>query len=306
MRPPTTATDRLDLGRVARGARTRFAPAPTGRLHLGHLVNAIYVWGVARAAHGIVVLRIEDHDRQRSRPAFDAALVADLAALGLEPDEGPVRQSGASAPYLEALDRLRSRGLVYACECSRTTYAAWVAAQGRAWSGPGCPGACRSRALPERPDSVLRVAQGEGDEAWDDLLVGPSRGPVSGLGDPAVRDRHGNWTYGFAVVVDDLRQRIDLVIRGSDLAAATPGQIRLARLLGRDEPPLFLHHPLIRKAGGAKLSKGDRDTAVGELLAAGRSPAELFGEAAAAVGLVPAGTLLRIEGLITLFSHSFR
>ncbi len=126
---------------------------------------------------------------------------------------------------------------------------------------------------------------GAGLETWDDRLLGRQSGDPSGHGDPPIRDRHGNWTYGFAVVVDDLRQSISLVVRGEDLVDATPAQIRLGRLLGRAEPPAFAHHPLIRKPGGAKLSKADGDTGVRDLRAAGRTAAAVIGAAAAAVGL---------------------
>jgi glutamyl-tRNA synthetase/glutamyl-Q tRNA(Asp) synthetase len=274
---------------------TRFAPAPTGFLHLGHLANALYVWGVAGATAGRVLLRIEDHDRQRSRPEFEAALLDDLDALGLIPDHpstdafrsGPsdFRQSDVGPGYDAALDRLRERGIVYACDCARSTFAAFERSHGRSWSGPGCPGACRSRAVPDGPATGLRVALGAGQETWVDLLVGPMGDDPVADGDLLVRDRHGNWTYAFCVVVDDLRHGVDLVIRGRDLLHATAAQIRLAALLGRERPPAFLHHPLLRRPDGSKLSKADGDTSVRSLLAAGRTPAELFGEAAAPVGL---------------------
>jgi glutamyl/glutaminyl-tRNA synthetase len=121
-----------------------------------------------------------------------------------------------------------------------------------------------------------------------DELVGPCADEVAPAGDLPVRDRAGNWTYGFAVVVDDARQRIGRVVRGRDLAAATPAQIRLARLLGRERPPTFAHHRLVRRPDGRKLSKGDGDTSVRDLRAAGRSAAEIIGAAAAAIGLLDA------------------
>jgi glutamyl/glutaminyl-tRNA synthetase len=141
--------------------------------------------------------------------------------------------------------------------------------------------------LPEDDDLTLRVALGSGPEPWTDRILGLQAGDPSSVGDPPVRDRHGNWTYGFAVVVDDLRQSTTLVVRGEDLADATPGQIRLARLLGRRVPPVFAHHPLIRKPGGAKLSKADGDTGVRALRAAGYQAQSVIGVAAAAVGLIP-------------------
>jgi glutamyl/glutaminyl-tRNA synthetase len=264
--------------------RTRFAPAPTGYLHLGHVANAIAVWGMARASGGRVLLRIEDHDRQRCRPAYDAALLEDLAWLGFEPDEGPVRQSDpdARAAYAAALDRLRTDGLVYGCDCTRSTFAAWSSAHGRAWSGPGCPGACRERGA---AGPTLRVALKGGSEAWMDEVTGPCSGEVAPNGDLVIRDRHGNWTYGFAVVVDDLRQGIDLVVRGRDLLHATADQIRLAAALGRDVPPRFAHHPLIRRPDGRKLSKADGDTSVRDLGASGLSASTVIAMASAVIEL---------------------
>jgi glutamyl/glutaminyl-tRNA synthetase len=299
---------------------TRFAPAPTGRLHLGHLANAIYVWGLARRLGGRVLLRIEDHDRQRCRPEFETALLDDLDRLGLVADEpstdelraGPssYRQSDNDAAYADALVALRAEGLVYACDCTRSTFDAWRAAKGRAWAGPGCPGGCRERGLSidralTKQDSsglVLRVTLGEGEETWDDALIGPSAAPVTTAGDLPVRDRHGNWTYALCVVVDDLRHGVDLVVRGEDLVEATADQIRLGRLLGRQSAPTFAHHPLVRRSDGSKLSKADGATSLGELLDAGQSVAELFGEAALKVGLVAESRPTPFEEVIKLVS----
>jgi glutamyl-tRNA synthetase/glutamyl-Q tRNA(Asp) synthetase len=278
--------------------RTRFAPAPTGFLHLGHVANAIHVWGMAAAAGGSVLLRIEDHDRGRCRPGYDTALPEDLAWLGFVPDDGPVRQSDGDVQYREALERLRHDTAVYGCECTRTTFETWAHEHGRRWHGPGCPGACRYRGL---AGPVLRVALGGGSERWMDTLVGPCADEVSSDGDPAIRDRDGNWTYLFAVVVDDGRQAIDLVVRGRDLLAATPTQIRLGRLLGREVPPTYAHHPLVRRPDGHKLSKASRDTSVRDLRAAGRTAADLIGEAAAAVGLIAAPRPIEANEVAGLF-----
>jgi glutamyl/glutaminyl-tRNA synthetase len=283
-------------GAESAGPTTRFAPAPTGRLHLGHLANAIYVWGFARRRDGRVILRVEDHDRQRCRPEYEAALLDDLDRLGIAADEpstnelraGPstLRQSDNGAVYGAALEELAAVTDIYACDCSRATFASWRAAHGRAWTGPGCPGRCLARKLERRPGTTLRAAVGDGDEAWEDLLLGARSGALSADGDLPVRDRNGNWTYTLCVVVDDLRHGVDLVVRGEDLVDATPAQIRLARLLGRATPPRFAHHPLIRRPDGSKLSKAGRDTAIRELLDGGRTRNELFGEAAYRVGLL--------------------
>ena len=291
---------------------TRFAPAPTGDLHLGHLVNALYTWGIARATGGRVVLRVEDHDRQRSKPAFEAAMLDDLERLGLVPDEPPLaafragatpyRQSDASAIYAAALDRLRADGLVYACRCTRSTFAAFEAERGRPWRGIGCPGACRELGLPEDEGTSLRVAIGAGTERWIDLLAGPMADEPAAAGDLVVRDRLANWTYAFCVVVDDRRHGVDLVIRGRDLLDATPVQLRLARLLGRDTPPAFLHHPLVRRVSGQKLSKSEGDTAIRALLDAGSTPADLFGLAARLAGLRDEVRPIAADALETLFA----
>lgn len=263
-------------GPLPAGALTRFAPAPTGYLHLGHVANAIVVWALARSTGGRVLLRLEDHDRQRCRPEFEEALIEDLAWLGFEADAGPVRQSDDDTPYATAVEALRADGLIYGCDCSRATFRSWALRAGRSWTGPGCPGGCRDRGV---AGPVWRVAIGAGTETWQDAALGPRSDVVVRGGDLPVRDRHGQWTYGLCVVVDDLRQGIGLVVRGQDLLDATAGQIRLGQLLGRAAPPTFFHHPLIRRPDGSKLSKSSGDTGVRELRAAGWS-AEAVIEAA--------------------------
>ena len=261
-----------------RGIISRFAPAPTGYLHLGHVVNAALVWRETRARGGRVLLRIEDHDRQRSRPAFDAALLEDLAWLGFEADEPLVRQSERDDIYRQALDTLRKQGLVYACDCSRAER---------------YPGTCAHRGLAERPGVGLRVRLDPSVERFDDLRLGPqAQQPSEQCGDLLVRDRDGNWTYQFAATVDDDVQGVTLVIRGEDLLSSTGRQIQLARLLGRAEPPTFLHHRLIMKTPasaeghggqGQKLSKSDGDTGIRELRARGWTREQVIGAAMAAV-----------------------
>jgi glutamyl-Q tRNA(Asp) synthetase len=256
---------------------TRFAPAPTGYLHLGHVLNAIYVWDVARASgpDSRVLLRIEDHDRERSRPEFEAALLEDLAWLGFAADGPLTRQSARGDLYERALDSLRARGLIYACACSRAEIGA----------GP-YPGTCRDRRLPETPGLGIRVRLEPTLERFDDLRLGwQEQRPSAQCGDLLVRDRHGNWTYQFAVVVDDWLQAVNLVIRGEDLLDSTGRQIQLARLLGRDQPPAFLHHELLMKTPTQKLSKSDRDTGVRELRAKGWSAEAVIDRATSLAGL---------------------
>jgi glutamyl/glutaminyl-tRNA synthetase len=273
---------------------TRFAPSPTGYLHLGHVVNAIYVWGVARALGGRVLLRIEDHDRIRSRPQYEAALLEDLAWLGFEPDSGlqPIlRQSDTPFVYKRALETLCVSTEVYACECSRKEI-----------GGERYDGRCRERRLQAGPERGIRVRLAADTEIFDDALLGRFvHVPAEQCGDLLARDRDGHWTYQFAVTVDDMRQHVTLVIRGADLVASTGRQILLARMLGRTNAPVFLHHPLIHDFRGEKLSKSAGDTGVRELRAAGLTAPQVIGIAASRVGLADSGQSIRASEVSGLF-----
>ena len=280
--------------RLDRAPVTRFAPSPTGYLHLGHVVNAIYVWGVARALGGAVRLRIEDHDRIRSRPAYEASLLEDLDWLGFEADEGrhpPCRQSGRLPAYAQALQRLSEAAHVFACDCSR-----------REIGGERYPGTCRTRGLADGPQRGLRVALDPGEEDFVDALLGPQRqSPAGDAGDLLLRDRDGHWTYQFAVTVDDARDGVNLVIRGLDLLSSTGRQLRLARMLDRADQPVFLHHPLLLDAGGHKLSKSSRHTGIRELRQGGATAQAVLGHAAAAAGLIGAPRPLPASAVPRLF-----
>ncbi|MQA29380.1 MAG: tRNA glutamyl-Q(34) synthetase GluQRS [Luteitalea sp.] len=276
---------------------SRFAPAPTGLLHIGHVVNAIYVWGLARAADGVVLLRIEDHDRQRSRPEFERAILDDLEWLGFEADAPPVRQSDRVAIYAGALDRLRTAGLVYACECSRRDVERTAGGLGSdPASGQAAleaelryPGTCASKHLRERHRLGTRIRLARSVETFEDVRHGRrEQCAADQCGDLLARDREGNWTYQFAVTVDDHEQGVTLVIRGDDLLASTGRQIQLARLIGRETPPLFLHHALIMKTPAQKLSKADGDTSVRDLRASGHTPGQVIARAARLAGLCSA------------------
>jgi glutamyl-Q tRNA(Asp) synthetase len=282
---------RAVAARLPARPRTRFAPSPTGWLHLGHVVNALYTWGVAGALGGTVLLRIEDHDRERSRPEYERGILEDLEWLGLEGDgagsaapERVPRQSEREAAYTQALRSLEGRGLVYACVCSRKQIERFATDAARELKYPGT---CRERRLLLGPGAGLRVRFEPGVECFEDALMGAhAQDPAAQTGDLLIRDRLGGWTYQFAVTVDDSEQHVDLVIRGADLLASTGRQIRLARLLGRSEPPLFLHHPLLYAPTRVKLSKANRDTGIRELRAQGLSAEDVLGLAAAHAGLI--------------------
>jgi glutamyl/glutaminyl-tRNA synthetase len=305
--------------RLPSSPHTRFAPAPTGHLHLGHVVNAIFVWGTARALDGKVVLRVEDHDRQRCRPEFEAALLDDLDWLGFVPDAYPTgafragrcegRQSDRHAHYQRAAQTLIARGLVYGCTCTRRDIeAAGGVAQDLDGAGPTgdtreprYPGTCRARGLPLDSRVGWRLVVERGVVRFHDVVHGPSsQDPSAQCGDLLLRDRLGNWTYQFAVAVDDMAQDVDLVVRGDDVFPSTGRQIMLAWLLGRPAPPVFLHHPLVMKSATQKLSKSDGDTGVRDLRAAGWSSARVLGRAARLAGLVDAARDVSIDELPSL------
>jgi glutamyl/glutaminyl-tRNA synthetase len=285
---------------------TRFAPSPTGYLHLGHVANAVHVWGLARAHGGRVLLRIEDHDRGRCRPEYQHALLQDLEWLGLEPDQEPstllFRQSDRDDAYTAALEQLGARTPVYACDCSRKEIAGGLESIGQE---SRYNGRCRTLRLQPGKGVGLRVVMEPGVERFTDELLGDQlQEPSEQCGDLLVRDRLGNWTYQFAVTVDDIAQNIDVVIRGEDLLGSTGRQIRLARLLGRSQPPVFLHHPLIRHPTGRKLSKADGDTGIRELRTAGVKRSAVLGLAAHLTGLMPAPRDISPNQLSDLFRPS--
>lgn len=259
----------MRLERVPEPLVTRFAPAPTGHLHIGHVVNALHVWGIAREHGGRVLLRIEDHDGQRSRREYEESILEDLEWLGFTPDEPMVRQSERGEIYERALARLREQGLTYACECSR-----------KDMSGLFYPGSCRDKGLAETPGRGIRIRLPRSEEHFDDRRLGPqTQIPSEQCGDLLVRDRNGFWTYQFAATVDDMEQGMTLVIRGMDLLQSTGRQIQLARMLGRTAPPQFLHHALVMKSPDQKLSKSDRDTGIREMRAAGMTPSDVLATA---------------------------
>jgi glutamyl/glutaminyl-tRNA synthetase len=257
---------------------TRFAPAPTGHLHLGHVVNALHVWRVAHDRDGRVLLRIEDHDRQRSKPEYEGTILEDLAWLGFAHDGPLTRQSQRDAIYRTALQPLIDRELVYGCGCSRADI-----------NAERYPNTCREKEIPLTDDVGWRVRMEPGVERFFDELLGPQeQDPSLQCGDLLVRDRLANWTYQFAVTVDDHLQRITDVIRGVDLLPSTGRQIRLARLLGRNNPPRFWHHALVMKSPEQKLSKSDGDTGIRDLRAAGWTAQQVLAKAQALSGTIPA------------------
>lgn len=296
---------------------TRFAPAPTGHLHLGHVVNAVWVWGYARAHGQQVLLRLEDHDRGRCRPEYEASILDDLDWLGLIPNgantddfrRGPLaqRQSDNRPRYEAALAALEAANLAYPCLCSRSDILRANEALGRLpveSEELHYPGTCRQRPVGAAQTLARRVVMPSDEQVrFDDLRLGAQeQEPALQCGDVLVRDRHGNFTYQFCVAVDDFDQGVDLIIRGEDLLDSTGRQFVLAGLLGRTLMPRVLHHPLILHPDGRKLSKSAGDSGVRELRAAGVSAAALLGRAAQLGGLPHDGSPLAPAELPRLFA----
>ena len=281
---------------------TRFAPSPTGQLHLGHVAAMMHVWGLA-ARHGAAVhVRIEDHDRQRCRPEYTAELREALAWFGFVPLNGGgwSQQSQHDERFRTVLDQLREQNLVYACRCSRKDVQLQPEATGS--TERRYPGHCRELNLPEADGTVLRVRlPGDAVRFYDARHGWQTQRPSSQCGDLVIRDRLGQWTYQFVVAVDDLCDGIDWVIRGDDLLSSTGRQLLLARLLRRTAPLHFFHHPLIVNAEGTKLSKRDKAAPIGFLREQGLTSAEIIGLAASRCGLVTEPTPLRIEELADWF-----
>ena len=290
---------------------TRFAPAPTGALHVGHVVNAIYVWGLAQALGGRVLLRIEDHDRQRSRAVLERALLDDLDWLGFAADVYPSdgyrsgacdgRQSTRDAIYRAALAPLIDAGLIYGCRCSRADLARVPIAP----SGERrYPGTCRGARLPLDDGVSWRLMMEPGSETFVDGVLGPqAQDPAAQCGDLLLRDRLGNWTYQCVATIDDSAQGVTLVVRGEDILPSTGRQIRLARLLGRAVPPVFAHHPLVMKSAAQKLSKSDGDGGVADLRRAGWTAAGIIGYTANLLGLTPDPSPIAARDLAPLFAR---
>ena len=280
--PATTAH-----GRAA--YRGRFAPSPTGLLHAGSLVAALASWLDARAHGGQWLVRIEDHDQGRCVPGADHAILGQLQALGLVPDEPPVWQSRREPLYAAALQRLVDTAWAYGCDCTRKSIADALAAQAHERPRHGelvYPGTCRHRQLPAsqaRAWRLLSTADTGGTQdltlTWDDRRLGPqTQNLTQAVGDFVLRRADGLWAYQLCVVVDDAAQGITDVVRGEDLADNTPRQRRLQQLLDLPQPR-YLHSPLVRGDNGEKLSKqnGARALDLSDPLAALRTAGGVLG-----------------------------
>lgn len=275
---------------------TRFAPSPTGYLHLGHVRSALEGWHAAQSAGGRFLLRLEDIDRGRCRDEYAAAILDDLAWLGLDWD-GPVRrQSEHFDDYRRALDRLAAAGALYPCFCTRREIQAEIARAGGApqgEAGPPYPGTCRRLEPAERVarqaaglDYALRLNLARalamtGPLDWIEESGGePHRVPVdpAALGDVVLARKEMPASYHLAVTVDDAIQGVTLVTRGEDLAPATHIHRLLQALLGLPTPR-YRHHPLLTDTTGRRLAKRDHAMTIRSMRAASMAPAQILDRA---------------------------
>lgn len=278
---------------------TRFAPSPTGRLHLGHAYSATIAHRQARESGGRFLLRIEDLDQTRTRPEFVDAIHTDLHWLGLEWDGQPLVQSQRTPAYASALDQLRGMGLVYPCFCTRSDIAAALSAP----HGPSAgryPGTCRG--LPDDPRrrassahcwrlDAHKAVQVAGLPSWTEADGTRFEAAERDLDDEILARRDAPAAYHLACVVDDAASGVDLVVRGADLRSSTPVQRLLQGLLGLPEPR-YLHHPLVVAADGRRLAKRDRAPTLEALRDQGIDGRTLAAELTQ--GRLPAG--FRLEG----------
>jgi len=270
--------------------RTRFAPSPTGYLHLGHAFSAMFASQAAVQLGGEMLLRIEDIDRGRCRPEFESAISDDLTWLGLTWPK-PVRRQSAHFPdYQTALNQLDEAGLLYPCFCTRAEIKAEIAdspAAPQGPDGPVYPGTCRAIAQTEVADRKARgdsfalrldmeaALRGAGsDLVFNDATRGRVRADPAKYGDVILARKDTPTSYHLAVTVDDHVQRITCVTRGDDLFEATHIHRLLQHLLGY-ETPRYAHHPLIQDAEGRRLAKRDQATSLRELRGRGLTPDEV-------------------------------
>jgi len=271
--------------------RTRFAPSPTGLLHLGHAYSALRAADMARAAQGTFLLRIDDLDQSRARPEWEAQIETDLAWLGLDWPRPVMRQSARHEAYRAAMENLWGQGLLYPCSCTRADIRAAAAApqEGAPHHGPDgliYPGTCRPAQPPRgpMPEGVLRLDMARAARPVRFLETGCTTGCTPGVNAPTrLAERVGDVvlaragtgaSYHLSVTVDDAAQQITHVIRGADLFEATQIHVLLQSLLGLPTP-IYHHHRLLRDADGKRLAKRDDARALAGYRAAGRSPADI-------------------------------
>jgi glutamyl-tRNA synthetase len=279
----------------------RFAPSPTGPLHLGNLRTALLSWLFARAGGGRWIIRVEDLDAARSRPEHEAGQLADLAALGLDSDEPIVRQSERTALYDEAIALLERDGALYRCWCTRAEIRDSASAPHGPLPEGAYPGTCRrltAAQIAERERSgrppALRLDARAARIAFTDRLLGPREDVVDDL---VVRRNDGAPAYNLAVAIDDDAQGMGEVVRGADLIDTTARQLYVVQRLGF-RPPTHAHVPLMLGPDGARLAKRHGAVTLADRVALGETPLAVRSALAASVGLAEPGEEATLDELV--------
>jgi glutamyl-Q tRNA(Asp) synthetase len=284
--------------------RTRFAPSPTGQLHMGHVASAIYVWGIAQKLKAQVIVRIEDHDGARSKNIYEKSILEDLDWLGFLNAEETfqiTRQRDSTDHYKNYLNRLTANNLVYPCTCSRKKI---KLRQEKKFKELYYNGNCRSESFLGNLDCTLRLKTNSEPQAFWDLKKGQVTQNLSQqCGDFAIRDQKNYWTYQYSSTVDDIKSKINLVIRGLDLIESTGRQVYLRSMLNEKSESVYLHHPLIwDDSSGFKLSKGDKSKPISFFRESKRKASWVLGQAAFLVGLCKEPRDLSYADLKSLFN----
>jgi glutamyl-tRNA synthetase len=288
--------------------RGRYAPSPTGELHIGNLRTALLAWLSARSAGGEFLLRIEDLDSGRSRDEWIEVQMEELRRIGIDWDGEPVRQSRRLELYSAAIERLRSHGLVYECFCTRAEIREAASAPHGELPEGAYPGTCRSLgagALAERRAQgrppALRVRADAAPYRFEDLVCGSVEGRVD---DFVVRRNDGDFAYNLAVTVDDAGQQVTEVVRGADLLETTGRQLWLYDRLGLTAPRTWAHVPLMLGPDGARLAKRHGAATLEQRLESGGTIAGIVGEMAASLGLATEASPTAAAELLDGFSLS--
>ncbi len=288
-------------------ATGRYAPSPTGTLHLGNLRTALLAWLFARSQGARFLMRIEDLDSARVRPGVAAQQLADLAALGLDWDGPVVRQSERRELYDAALEQLAAAGQLYRCYCTRAEIREAASAPHGAPAEGAYAGTCRELTRAQRAERerggrhpALRLRAGAAVVSFADRLLGTQAGAVDDL---VVRRNDGAPAYNLAVVVDDTAQGVREVVRGADLIQTTPRQLYVAQRLGVAAPG-YAHVPLVLGPDGSRLAKRHGAVTLADRVAAGKSPAQVRADLARSVGLAGAGETPPLAELLARFDPS--
>ena len=282
----------------------RFAPSPTGPLHLGNLRTALLAWLFARSQGARFLVRVEDLDRSRVRPGVEETQLADMRALGLDWDGPIVRQSERMGLYEEALARLDAEGLLYPCYCTRAEIRASASAPHSISAADRYPGTCRELTATERAEKeaagrppALRVRAQGARVAFEDRLLGPNEDEVD---DFVVRRNDSAPAYQLAVVVDDAQGGIGEVVRGADLLDSAPRQLLLQRLLGLPMPR-YAHVPLVLGPDGRRLAKRHGAVTLADRVALGEGPEDVLAWMARSLGLAEPGEKPSAADLLARF-----